>query len=138
MNALFVVTFAVCVSAPAQTTDDLFNDSVLHEVRITMKAADWADLKVHYLDNTYYTADNFAWKGAKSASVSNITIRSRGHGSRSPLKPGLHVDFNRNVKDQTFLGLTSLDLKNNSQDPSLLHELMSMALFRRMGVVASR
>lgn len=136
--ALLALTLGACASAPAQTTDDLFNDAVMHEIRIGMKPADWAGLKQHYLDNTYFNVDTFAWKGAKSASVSNLTIRSRGHGSRSPLKPGLHVDFNRNVKDQTFLGLTSLDLKNNSQDPSLLHELISMSLFRRMGVVASR
>ena len=136
-HVLLALAFGIC-SAPAQTTDDLFNDSVMHEIRITMKAADWSGLKEHYLDNTYFNVDTFAWKGAQSASVSNVTIRSRGHGSRSPIKPGLHVDFNRNVANQTFLGLTSLDLKNNSQDPSLLHELISMSLFRRMGVVASR
>src|SRR5690242_1463303 len=111
-------------AATAQTQDDLFNDSVLHEVRITMPAADWQTLKDHYLDNTYYTVTTFQWTGApgKSLSINNITVRSRGHGSRYPLKPGLHVDFNRNVPTQTFLGLSEFDLKSNTQDPSLIHE----------------
>src|SRR5258708_1587306 len=127
-DALATVLFAACACASAQTTDDLFDDSVLHDIRITMKAADWANLKLHYLDSTPFDVDTFAWSGAKSASVSSISIHARGHGSRTQNKPSLHVDFNQLVKGQTFLGLSSLDLKSNSQDPSLLHERLSMSL----------
>jgi uncharacterized protein (TIGR03437 family) len=125
----------------AQTTlADVFDDSVLHEVRITMPAANWQTLKDHYLDNTYYNVDSFQWTGApgKTLTVNNLTVRSRGHGSRSPKKPGLHVDFNRNVPTQTFFNLSEIDLKSNTQDPSLIHERISMELFTRMGVPASR
>ena len=48
------------------------------------------------------------------------------------------MDFNRNVTTQTFLGLSEFDLKSNTQDPSLIHERVSMKLFTRMGVPASR
>src|SRR5215470_281140 len=111
----------------AQTLNDLFDDSVLHKVEITMSATNWQTLKDHYLDNTKYTVDSFKWTGAGSntLTITNLAVRSRGHGSRSPTKPGLHVDFNQNVPTQTFLGLTELDLKSNTQDPSLLHERLS-------------
>ena len=136
---VFVTWFAV-TAAMAQTTTELFDDSVLHEIRISMPAANWQALKDHYLDNTYYNVDSLQWKGGGSntLTVSNLTVRSRGHGSRSPNKPGLHVDFNRNVTTQTFLGLSEFDLKSNTQDPSLIHERVSMKLFTRLGVPASR
>ena len=44
---------------------------------------DWASLKEHYLDNTYYPCD-FRWH---DQTVRNIGIRSRGTGSRSGVKP---------------------------------------------------
>ena len=62
----------------AQTTlADVFDDSVLHEVRITMPAANWQTLKDHYLDNTYYNVDSFQWTGApgKTLTVNNLTVR---------------------------------------------------------------
>ena len=119
---------------------DLFDDSVVHEIRITMPAANWQALKDHYLDNTYLQRRQPPMEGSRSntVTVNNLTVRSRGHGSRSPNKPGLHVDFNRNVTTQTFLGLSEFDLKSNTQDPSLIHERISMKLFTRMGVPASR
>ena len=68
----------------------------------------------------------------------NIGIRSRGNGSRSGVKPGLRVDFDRYAIAQKFLGLKSFVLRNNTQDPSNLHERLSMLFFRRMGLPASR
>src|SRR5439155_8468449 len=65
-------------------------------------------------------------------------MRSRGTGSRSGVKPGLRVDFDRYVTEQTFLGLKSFILRNNTQDPSNLHERLSMHLFRRMNLPAPR
>src|SRR5689334_10022937 len=102
--------------APAQTTNDFFNDRIMQEVRLDIKASDWANLKLHYLDNTYYPAD-FHWKfNGRDVVVRNIGIRSRGRGSRSPDKPNLRLDFNRNEPGQQFLGLSSAVMKANNQD----------------------
>jgi len=120
--------------ACAQTAADLFDDSVLHEIRLWMHPHDWEFLKVHYLENTYYPAD-LQW-GDEAAY--DVGIRSRGLGSRSPLKPGLRVDINRYTKGQRFLGLNSFILDNAAQDPSFLREPLSMLLFRRMGFPAPR
>ncbi len=139
---LLVALFGARVAALAQTptANDLFDGSVLHEVRITMLAADWQALKAAYKLDTPFNVTTLQWKGAGglTASVGNFQMHNRGHGSRSPIKPGLHLSFDANVKGQTFLGLPSLDLKPNTQDASMLHERLSFLLFARMGIPCSR
>ena len=139
---LLVAMFGARAAALAQTptANDLFDGSVLHEVRVTMLDADWQALKAAYETDTPFNVATFQWKGAGglTASVGNFQMHNRGHGSRSPIKPGLHLTFDANVKGQTFLGLTSLELKPNTQDGSLLHERLSMLLFARMGIPCSR
>ena len=114
--------------------DPFFDDTVLHEIRLAINEQDWQSLKDHYLDNTYYTVD-FTWR---EHTVRNAGIRSRGTGSRSGVKPGLRVDFDRYTTDQKFLGLKSFVLRNNTQDSSNMHERLSMLLFRRLGLPAPR
>jgi spore coat protein CotH len=138
-----VVGAALAVRIPAQSptpapaldpANAFFDDTVLHEIRLTINPKDWETLQVHYLENTYYTCD-FRWRNEVKR---NIAIRSRGTGSRNGVKPGLRVDFNRNVTDQEFLGLHQFVLRNNTQDPSGMHERLSMLFFRRMGLPAPR
>jgi spore coat protein H len=122
------------VNADPALSAPFFDDSVLHEVHLEINARDWEALKVDYFSNAYYPCD-FRWG---SLVVRNIGIRSRGTASRSGVKPGLRVDFNRYAADQTFLGLTSFVLRNNTTDRTSMHERISMQLFERMGVPAPR
>jgi len=117
-----------------QSADALFDAAVLHDIQITIHPTDWQRLKDNYLENTYYLCD-LQWRSLK---VENIGIRSRGLGSRSGLKPGLRVDFDRFQTTQSFLGLKSLVLDNFTQDPSMLHERLTMRMFERMGLPAPR
>jgi uncharacterized protein (TIGR03437 family) len=105
-----------------------------------MLDADWQALKASYQTDTPFNVATFQWKGAGglTASAGNFQMHNRGHGSRSPIKPGLHLTFDANVKGQTFLGLSSLELKPNTQDGSMLHERLSMLMFSRMGIPCSR
>lgn len=112
----------------------LFDDSVLHDITLNISTLDWQMLKAHYLENTYYPAD-FRWR---TNVVRNIGIKSRGSGSRSGTKPSLKLDFAKYTTDQTFLGMKSIVLRNNTQDPSGMRERISMLLFRRMGLQAPR
>ncbi len=125
----------VAVEAPPPApADAFFDDTVLHEVRLEINSRDWQSLKDHYRENTYYPCD-MRWRDQV---VRNIGIRSRGTGSRSGVKPGLRVDFDRYTGNQTFLGLKSFILRNNTQDASNMRERISMLLFRRLGIPASR
>ena len=125
-------------SVSAETSPDrasaFFDDSTVHEIRLAVNSRDWQTLKSDYLQNTYYPAD-IRWNGEV---VRNVGIRSRGTGSRSGVKPGLRVDFDRYSQAQEFLGLKSFVLRNNTQDPSNMHERLSMLLFRRLGLPAPR
>ena len=117
-----------------QTASTLFDDTVLHEVRLLINSRDLVKLRLGYLTNTYYPAD-LIWQNNR---VRNVGIRSRGGGSRNPNKLGLRVDFDRYTRTQRFQGLRSLVLDNGWQDPSLMRESLAMALFRRLGQPAPR
>ena len=120
--------------SPYPNADAFFDDSAIQDVRLVINSKDWLTLKDHYLENTYYPCD-FVWR---DVTVRNVGIRSRGTGSRSPVKPHLGVSFDRYVTDQKFAGLKSVVLRNNTQDPSNMHERLSMLLFKRLGLPISR
>ena len=129
-----LLTLVTARPARAQSMDEFFDDSVVHEVRLSLNSKDWAALKQNYKENIYYPAA-LKWR---DVTVSNVGIRSRGLGSRSATKPGLRVDMDRYNVDQTFVGLKSFVLDNLTQDPSMLRERLSMAFFRRLGLPAPR
>ena len=121
-------------AAQAQSMEEFFDDSVVHDIRITINSKDWTALKQNFKENIYYPC-TLEWRGL---TVRNVGIRSRGLGSRSNVKPGLRVDIDRYAADQTFVGLKSFVLDNLVQDPSMLKERLTMAFFRRMGLPAPR
>lgn len=118
----------------AQTQDDFFNDTGLQEVRIVMSGRDWQTLKARASENTYYPAD-LTWNGV---TVRNIGIRSRGSATRNGIKPGLRVDINRYIANQEFLGLKQFSLDNMFSDSSLVRETVTMKMFEKMQLPASR
>jgi spore coat protein CotH len=118
----------------AQTTDELFSTQTLQRLDLELHSSDWAKLKENFQTNTYYPAD-LLWNGQ---TVRNVGIRSRGRGSRNATKPGLKIDFDRYATGQRFLGLKSLVLDNLTQDPSGVHETVSMAFYARLGIPTPR
>jgi spore coat protein CotH len=139
-NRLWLSTLlfgVICLPASAQTASDLFNPSVLHEIRIAIHPLDWQNLKIHFGEDTHYTAD-FHWIfEGRDIEAQQVSVRSRGMGSRSGVKPGLTVDFDR-FTDRTFLGLKSVVLRNNTQDASMLRERLAMAFMNLAGLPTPR
>src|SRR6185295_9225423 len=70
--------------AEPDPADPFFDDTVVHDIKLTINTRDWQSLKINYLDNTVYPC-YFVWNGQ---TVRNVGIRSRGTGSRSGVKPG--------------------------------------------------
>jgi spore coat protein CotH len=134
--ALFTLLRGAGAQTPAATdpSDVFFDDTVVHDIRLTINGRDLTSLHVNYLSNEYYPV-NFVWR---DKALQGVGIRSRGTGSRSGVKPGLRIDFDRWASDQKFLGLKSVILRNQTQDASNLRERLSMLFFRRMGVPAER
>jgi spore coat protein H len=131
---VFTVLMVVPATAPAQEMGEFFDDSAVHDIRLTINSRDWAALKENFRENIYYPC-TLQWR---DLTIRNVGIRSRGLGSRSASKPGLRVDIDRYAPDQTFVGLKSFVLDNLVQDSSMLKERLSMAFFRRMGLPAPR
>jgi spore coat protein H len=138
LRSLAAVALAAAVCAVPQAQElpsaPLFNSDVVNRLDLQLNSADWEKLKQNFQENTYYPAA-LVFNGQ---TVVNCGIRSRGLGSRSGTKPGLRVDFDRYATDQTFLGLKSLVLDNLTQDPSAIHETVTMKVFTRLGIPAPR
>jgi spore coat protein CotH len=117
-----------------QATADIFDPNVLHRISLNLHSSDWAKLKANFQANDYYPSD-LTWNGE---TVRNVGIRSRGRGSRSGIKPGLRIDFDRYTTGQTFLAQKHLVLRNHTQDPSAIHENAAMWFYGKMGVYAPR
>lgn len=128
------IMFACGGSAIAQTAADLFDQNTIQEIRLSVNSRDLRALRANTQLNTYYTAD-LQWKNVK---VRNVGIRSRGQGSRNPIKPGLRVDMARYTTGQTLVGLSTIVLDNIWQDDSLLRERLAFTIFEKMGQPAPR
>jgi uncharacterized protein (TIGR03437 family) len=121
-------------SAAAQTQiNQFFDDTVVQNVYLTVAPSDWTSLLQNYESDTYYQA-TFNWQSI----TETIGIRQHGQGTRSPVKPNLDFDFGHYQSSQTLLGESKIILKANNDDPSDLHEWISMKLFARMGFPAPR
>ena len=129
-----ILLHAQTTPAPVSPADAFFDDSQVQSIYLEINARDWQTLRENYLANDYFPCD-LKWN---NQTVRNIGIRSRGTGSRSGTKPGLRVDFDRYTTGQTFLGLKSFILRNQTQDASNMHERLSMLLFQRLGVKMPR
>ena len=81
-SSIFLFIFSAFLSVPAfaQTSGDFFDSSVLHEIRLNIRAADWQYLKEHPWDDTHYVCD-FHWVfQGKDFLAEQVSIRSRGRG----------------------------------------------------------
>jgi hypothetical protein len=112
----------------------LFDDIALQRIDLQVSQRDWDTLRERFESNTYYPAA-FSWRGQ---AAQNVGIRSRGSGTRSGVKPGLLVDFDRYVSGQRFLGLKALVLDNHLQDPSAMREALTMTILAKLGLPAPR
>lgn len=128
-----ILLFAACFPAPAETAGNLFDDTSIHDLYLSVDPSDWASLKEHYLDNTYYPA-TLNWNGH----VTSLGIRSRGRGSRSPEKPSLDFKFGEFKKGQRFLDLKAVVLRAGTQEATMMRERLAMKVFRRVGLPAPR
>jgi spore coat protein CotH len=129
-----VPSVAFAQDPPPLPSDAFFRQDVIQRVDLQIHSLDWEKLKANFQENTFYTVAF----GLNGEFITNAGVRSRGFGSRSSTKPGLRIDFNRYVTSQTFKGVSAIILDNLTQDPSAIHETVTMKLFARFGIPAPR
>ncbi len=103
--------------------DAFFDDSYVHEIRLTFEDPNWYSVlyESHLNDpeEPYFAA---AFEG-DGVSIPVIGVRFKGNSSfrGDSIKKSLKLDFNE-FEDFTFQGLKKLNLNNGFNDPTLLRE----------------
>ncbi len=101
----------------AENGEKIYNDKVLHEVRITTLSADaWQKVIQNYENGSKeYIPVNIEVDGQK---VDNVGLRIKGNRlnlfSDRPKYESLKIDINEYEKKQTFQGLKKLNIKNRN------------------------
>jgi spore coat protein CotH len=142
--------FLLCPSwMIAQSGTHLFDESKVHEIRITFSDPYfWDTLSVHY---NLSLNDSIPFKNiplmASSLSIDgtvldSVAVKQKGFysnwGSEGSLKKPLKIDFNEFKTDGSYDGVKSLNLQNGFQDPSMLHDAVSYKILRDFGIAAPR
>jgi hypothetical protein len=138
--ALFGSATVVTAQIENPGDDNLFRELEITEIKVTMLAQDKATLLAEenrYAD-IYFPAD-LVIKNSQlnNVEVLNVGIRLRGNTARQHDKRSFKIDF-REYGGLKFEGHKKINLKPNVNDPTLVRELLSMHLYRKMGVPALR
>lgn len=125
----------------------VFNDVVLHSLYIETDLPNWfetleQDFKLNFENSDVYpevyrkckvTWDNVSINDCGFREKGNASNTLNNFGKKQPFK----ISFDEFV-DQTLDGLKKINLNNFTNDPSLMHDVVSFKLFRDMGLAAPR
>ena len=126
---------------PAEpTTDEFFRIDAIHRIDLTADAAEWQRFLAEHKDPdatpTWHQAD----LRVDGTPLKQVAFKTFGYGSReaAPDKPNLNIDFEKNIDGQSYAGLSRFRVKNNGQDPSALHQVVTYEALRANGLWAPR
>ncbi len=144
MKKLFTLFLIICFSYSVQAQnsgDQVFDNSVLHEVRFTFEQADyWQQMVNNFefnMDDVPYILGAVTIDGVD---VDSVGVRFKGFTSytyESDKKP-IKIDFNEFVPGKRLDGLRKLNLNNATGDPSMQRDVICYDLMRKIGVKAPR
>jgi spore coat protein H len=139
---LIFQVFLSAIVANAQienpTDDNLFREFEITEIRVTMTAGNKTTLlaEENRYANIYVPADLVIMNSQlNNVEVLNVGVRLRGNTARQHDKRSFKIDF-REYGGLKFEGHKKINLKPNVNDPTMVRELLSMHLYRKMGVPA--
>ena len=116
----------------------IFDTTRVHTIDVIMSDADREDQLANPKDKTRYEACVVV----DGEEIKNVGFHTKGNSSlyftadAGREKFSYEIEFNAFMEDQTFHGLTSLNLQNNFTDATSMKEYMAYWLFGRMGVDA--
>ena len=123
--------------------EEIFDDSYIHEVRVTFDNNNfWQELSANY-ENNYpdvpYTMANVTIDGVE---IDSIGIRQKGFashfGSGGSLKKSMKIDFNHFVGGKKHDGLKKININNGFGDPAVQRDKLCYNIINEAGVDASR
>lgn len=139
-----LVLISLFSNIQAQTPgENVFDETMLHEVRIELDQPDYWDILINNYQNTPtgdavpYIMCNIQFD---DEFVDSIGIRLKGFTSfwtASDKKP-IKLDFNEFVRGKRLDGLRKLNLNNGTGDPSLQRDVLCYDLLNSVGIPAPR
>ncbi len=145
-NFFFIVFFNALISF-SQVGNQVFNDSILHTLVVETPLTDWfgtleQDFQQNFSNPSLYPEIyrycKVTWDGI---TLDSCGFREKGNASNLLVNFGKKKPFKISFdefRNQTLDGLKKINLNNFTNDPSLLHDVISFKLFRDAGLVASR
>jgi len=146
-KSISIVLFFISCFSFSQTGNMIFNDTVVHTLSVEIDLPDWfATLEQDYQLNAWdpatypevYRECKIFWDGIP---LNNCGIREKGNASNTFIQFGKKKPFKiafDAFANQTLDGIKKINLNNFTNDPSLMHDVVSYKLFRDAGLVAPR
>lgn len=138
MFSLFFVFISagVSFSQVKDSSDLIFNDTVVNHYRINFYIPDWRDSLIYYKNNgEEYIPAKFTWYNPTGDSIvlDSIGVRYKGNSSfaiTSEKKP-FKLSFNKYRKNQSFFSLEKLNFSNCIDDPSMMREKLAYDVLKK-------
>lgn len=142
---------AICTSFSvlmglAQSGQTVFDESYVHEIRVTFQDPNfWDSLDLYYNNmmnngapNQYLMASEVSIDGVI---IDSVGVRQKGNfsnwGAFNSVKKPLKLDF-KEFADHKFDGLKKLNLANGFEDPTIMRDALAYHIMRSLGLQAPR
>jgi len=114
----------------------------IHEIRIELTKAQWDAMQPQRSGGMDSEYPEERAKVTIDGRELDVAIRFKGNASyrssQGSLKRPFKIDVNKFIKTQTVNGETTINLSNNSMDPTGIREAIAYTVFQKLGVVCSR
>ena len=114
----------------------------IHEIRIELTKAQWDAMQPQRSGGMDGEYPEERAKVTIDGRELDVAIRFKGNASyrssQGSLKRPFKIDVNKFIKTQTVNGETTINLSNNSMDPTGIREAIAYTVFQKLGVVCSR
>lgn len=142
----FLILFLSSITISAQIGANLFNDQIIHEIRLSStNPAIFNELVNHHENYLFSNGDKMY--SALSIEIDgtplgdDVGVRLKGETSYTQVstdKKPFKIDINRFAAEQTYDGLKKFNLHNARSDASMIRDKICYDLFRAIGLNAPR
>ena len=146
-KVIFIVLSVIALRAFPQNGKAVFNDTILHTLYIETDLVHWFDTLQQDFQNNFTNPDQYpeiyrkckvTWDGTV---LNDCGFREKGNASNTLTQFGRKKPFKISFDEfanQQLDGLKKINLNNFINDPSLMHDVTCLKLFRDAGLTASR
>jgi hypothetical protein len=149
MKNHFYIVICLLISGVRTTVaqnpgDTTFQSSIIHDINITFTQPNWWDslmyYKMHADSFNLGTQSMMANITIDGKTIDSIGVKLKGNssfgypGQKKPIK----LEFNEYVSGKKYDGMKTLNLNNNTLDPTMLREKLALDFLNKKGLAAPR